>query len=110
MAKNMSLMTGVDYLSIYLMIKKERDNMGILHVGYNNYVPEWRITSIVECDSSPIRRMIQEAKASGKCIDATCGRKTKSVIILDSGHCLLSAFEPKALINRMTSNNKDANK
>ncbi len=64
--------------------------MNFINIGFGNYISERRIVSIVSPDSAPIKRIVQEAKSRGTLIDATCGRRTKSVIISDSEHVVLS--------------------
>lgn len=60
-----------------------------------------RVVSLVGADRAPIKRFISDAKAVGKAIDATCGRKTRSVIITDSDHVILSAIQPETVSNRL---------
>lgn len=66
-----------------------------------------RIVAIVSPDAAPIKRMIQDAREKGFLIDASCGRKTKAVIITDSDHIVLSAVQPETVAHRI--NNKDVN-
>ncbi len=61
-----------------------------------------RVIAIVSPDSAPVRRIIQESKESGMLIDATCGRRTRAVIIADSDHIILSAIQPETIANRMS--------
>lgn len=72
----------------------------MLNIGYGNIVPLNRIIAIVSSDSAPIKRMIHEAKEAGRLIDATYGRKTRSVVITDSSHVVLSAFTADSLAKR----------
>ena len=72
-------------------------------VGYGNIVNAERIISVIASDAAPIKRMIQSAKDEGKAIDATCGRKTKSVLVMDSGHLLLSALLPETIGKKINS-------
>lgn len=72
-------------------------------VGYGNIVNAERIISVIASDAAPIKRMIQSAKDEGKAIDATCGRKTKSVLVMDSGHLLLSALLPETIAKKINS-------
>jgi hypothetical protein len=67
--------------------------MKLLDVGFNNFVNAARIISIVVPDTAPVKRIVQDAKDSGRAIDVTCGNKTRSVIITDSDHVILSAVE-----------------
>lgn len=70
-------------------------------VGYGNIVNGERVISIVGTDAAPIKRMIQSAKDSGMAVDATCGRKTKAVLIMDSGHIVLSALLPDTIAKKI---------
>ena len=73
----------------------------LLNVGFGNVVIANRIIAIVSPDSAPIKRVIQEAKSSKTVIDATCGRRTRAVIITDSDHVVLSAIQPETVANRL---------
>ena len=77
--------------------------MGIklINIGFGNIVSASRIIAIVSPESAPIKRIIQEAKDRGMCIDATYGRRTRAVIITDSDHVLLSAVQPETVANRI---------
>ena len=77
--------------------------MRLISVGFGNSVSAERIIAIVSPDSSPIRRIIQEAKEKGMLIDASCGRRTRAVIIADSDHIILSALQPETISNRLSS-------
>jgi len=72
----------------------------MINIGYGNIVSERRIIAIVTPDSSPIKRMVQEARDRGMLIDATCGRRTRSVIITDSDHIILSAVQTETVAGR----------
>ena len=78
-------------------------NIKLLNVGFGNIVIANRIIAIVSPDSAPIKRVIQEAKTSKTVIDATCGRRTRAVIITDSDHVVLSAIQPETVANRLLS-------
>ena len=80
----------------------------MINIGYGNIVSERRIIAIVTHDSSPIKRMIQEARDRGMLIDATCGRRTRSVIITDSDHIILSAVQTETVAGRTEAVNKDS--
>ena len=69
--------------------------MKLVNVGFGNLVLAHRIVAIVSPDSAPIKRMIQEGKDRSMCIDATYGRRTRAVIIMDSDHVVLSAIQPE---------------
>jgi regulator of extracellular matrix RemA (YlzA/DUF370 family) len=80
----------------------------MLNIGYGNIVPLNRIIAIVSSDSAPIKRMIHEGQKSGKLVDATYGRKTRSVVITDSGHIVLSAFTADSLAKRADGSYNEA--
>ena len=75
--------------------------MQIINIGFGNIVFVNRIVSIVSPESAPIKRMVQEAKDSKTAIDATHGRKTRAVLITDSGHVILSAIQPETIATRL---------
>ena len=76
----------------------------LINVGYGNIVNMDKVVSIVRTEAAPIERMIQVAKDSNMAIDATCGRKTKCILIMDSGHIVLSALLPDTIENRVNEN------
>ena len=81
--------------------------MQLINIGFGNIVSANRIISIVNPDSAPIKRWVQEAKDSKMAVDATSGRRTRAVIIMDSGHVILSAVQPETVAARL---DKDINK
>ena len=80
--------------------------MKLLNIGFGNMVSTDRLVAIVSPDSAPIKRMIQEGRDRGVLIDATYGRKTRSVVIMDSDHIVLSAIQPDTVAARL--NGKEA--
>ena len=76
----------------------------LINAGYGNIVNMDKVVSIVRTEAAPIKRMIQVAKDSNMAIDATCGRKTKCILIMDSGHIVLSALLPDTIENRVNEN------
>ena len=84
-------------------IKKGRNSMKFINIGYGNMVAVDRIVTLVSPDSAPIKRLIQDAKDDGRVIDVTCGRKTRAVIITDSEHVILSALQAETIANRLDS-------
>ena len=76
--------------------------MKLVNIGSGNMISAERIIAIVSPESAPVKRMINEAKEEGTLIDATHGRKTKTVIIADSGHLILSYLLPETLANRVS--------
>jgi len=79
--------------------------MKLVNIGFGNTINADRLISIVSPEAAPIKRIIQLAKDKNLAIDATCGRKTKSVIILDSSHVVLSALMPNVIAKRLTKDN-----
>lgn len=75
--------------------------MKLINIGYGNMISAARIVTIVSPDSAPIKRLIQEAKDDGRAIDATYGRKTRAVIVMDSGHIILSSLITETLASRI---------
>ena len=78
--------------------------MKLLGIGFGNLVAAERIVSIVSPESAPIKRMIQDVRERGDLIDASFGRSTKSVLIMDSGNVILSALTPEVLGSRLDEN------
>ena len=74
--------------------------MKLINIGFGSVVAAGRILTIVEPDSAPIKRIVQEAKDRGMLVDASYGRKTKSVILMDTDHVILSALTPEVLEQR----------
>ena len=75
--------------------------MQLVNIGYGNMLSSSRIIAIVSPDAAPVKRMIQNARDKGMLIDASCGRKTKSVIVTDSDHIVLSAVQPETVAHRI---------
>jgi hypothetical protein len=75
----------------------------LVNIGFGNIVAANRIVAIVSPESAPIKRIIQEAREKGVLIDATYGRRTRAVIVVDSGHVILSAVQPETVANRLSS-------
>ena len=88
--------------------------MKLINIGFGSMVAAGRVLAIVDPDSAPIKRVVQEARDRGMLIDASYGRKTKSVILMDTDHVILSALTPEILSARWmdkdtTSNEEDEN-
>jgi len=77
--------------------------MGIrmVNIGFGNIVSAQRVVAMVSPESAPIRRMIGEARDRGMLVDATHGRRTRAVIVADSGHVVLSAVNPETVVSRL---------
>lgn len=77
--------------------------MKLFNIGFGNVVSSSRVIAIVSPESAPIKRIVQEAKEKGMAIDATYGRRTRAVLIMDSGHVVLSAILPDTAAGRLGS-------
>ena len=78
----------------------------LINIGFGNIVAANRIISIISPESAPIKRIIQEARDNGT-IDATYGRRTRAVIVTDSGHIILSAVQPETVANRLVQSDDE---
>ena len=74
--------------------------MQLVNIGFGNSVSANRIIAIISPESAPIKRLVQEAKEQGRAIDATSGRRTRAVIIMDSDHVVLSSVQPETVAGR----------
>lgn len=81
--------------------------MKLINVGFGSMVSAEKVVAVVSPDSAPIKRIVQEAKEAGVLIDATFGRRTKAVLIMDSGNVVLSAILPETVAGRF--NGKEEN-
>lgn len=75
----------------------------LINIGFGNMASTSRIIAIISPESAPVKRMIQESRENGTLIDATYGRKTRSVLIMDSEQIILSAVQPETISHRMTN-------
>ena len=75
--------------------------MKFINVGFGNMVAADRVIALASPDSAPVKRLVQDAKDDGRAIDVTCGRRTRSVIITDSEHVILSAIQTETIANRL---------
>lgn len=84
----------------------------LVNVGFGNVVNSSKIIGIISPEAAPIKRLVQTAKDTGMAIDATCGRRTKAVIVTESGHLILSSLLPETIAGRVNqkemSDNTDA--
>jgi len=76
--------------------------MKFINIGFGNMVAAERVVAVVSPDSAPIKRLIQDSKDNGRAIDVTCGKRTRAVIITDSEHVILSAFQSETISNRLS--------
>ena len=81
--------------------------MKFVNIGFHNVVVVDHIVALIALDSSPVRRLRDFADEKGRLIDATCGRKTRTLIITESHHIILSAFNIETLAQRITNTKKD---
>ncbi len=75
--------------------------MKLINIGFGNIVAANRLVAIVSPGSAPVKRMVQEAREQGMLVDAAYGRRTRAVLVMDSGHIVLSALLPETVANRM---------
>ena len=81
--------------------------MKLINIGFGNLVSAGRVISVISPDSAPIKRMIQDARERGMLIDASFGRSTRAVIVMDSGNVVLSALPPETLAARFAEINEE---
>ena len=79
----------------------------LINIGFGNIVAANRVISIISPESAPIKRIIQEVRDKGMLIDATYGRRTRAVVVADSGHIILSAVQPETVANRLVANDEE---
>jgi len=81
--------------------------MKLINIGFGSMIAARRLLAIVEPDSAPIKRVVQEAKDRGMLIDASYGRKTQSVLLMDTDHVILSSLDPQTLLTRWNENQEE---
>lgn len=81
--------------------------MKLINIGFGSMIAARRVLAMVEPDSAPIKRVVQEARDRGMLIDASYGRKTQAVILMDTDHVILSALTPEALSQRWNDTQED---
>jgi len=81
--------------------------MKLINIGFGNMISAGHLIAIVSPESAPIKRIIQEAKDKGCLIDATYGRRTRAVIVMDSDHVILSAVQPETVAGRLNTEEED---
>lgn len=79
----------------------------LINIGYGNIVSASRVIAIVSPESAPIKRIVTDARDAGRLVDATYGRRTRAVIIMDSEHVVLSAIQPETVANRFFGSRGD---
>jgi regulator of extracellular matrix RemA (YlzA/DUF370 family) len=83
--------------------------MKLINIGFGNMVSAGRLVAIVSPESAPIKRVVQDAREKGMLIDATYGRRTRAVIVMDSDHVVLSAIQPETVANRLDESGEAEN-
>ena len=81
--------------------------MKLVNIGYGNMINSSRIVSVVSPEAAPIKRLVQDTRGTGRLVDATGGKKTRSVIVSDSGHIILSALTSEAIQGRINGAQND---
>ena len=80
--------------------------MQLINIGFGNMVSSARLIAIVSPESAPIKRIVQDAREQGRLIDATYGRRTRAVIVMDSDHVILSAVQPETVAGRLDNDDE----
>ena len=80
--------------------------MKLVNIGFGNVVSAERIITVVSPESAPIKRVVREAEDNGTLVNATYGRRTRAVIVMDSGHTVLSAIQPETIASRLDADVK----
>ena len=81
--------------------------MKLINIGFGNMVSANRLLAVVSPESAPIKRIIQDTRERGQLVDATFGRRTRAVLIMDSGHVILSAIQPETVASRIGGKAED---
>ena len=81
--------------------------MKLVNIGFGNIISAQRLVAIVSPDSAPVKRMIQEGRERGILIDATYGRRTRAVLVMDNDHLVLSALQPETVAGRLNGEERD---
>ena len=81
----------------------------LIHIGFGNIVNTGKIVAIVSPDSAPVKRLVQGAREEGRVIDATQGRKTKAVLVMENSQLVLSALLPETIAGRVQAESEDTN-
>ena len=77
------------------------DSLKLINIGFGSMAAAGRMVAVISPDSAPVKRMIQDSRERGNLIDATYGRRTRAVLVMDSGHVILSAVPPETIAGRM---------
>ena len=82
-------------------------NTELIHVGFGNVLAVNRVIAMVSPTSAPTKRMVQQGRDNGVLVDMTNGRRTKAVLIMDSGHIVLAAIAPETIAGRLVASRED---
>ena len=91
------------FIKTVFVTTTETTRMKFINIGFGNSVSANKVVAIVSPESAPIKRVISEARDRGQLVDATYGRRTRAVVVTDSGHVLLSAIQPETVANRFAA-------
>ncbi len=92
---------------VYELAWRQKGTIMLIHIGFGNIVNTSKIIAIVSPESAPIKRLVQGAKEKGMAIDATQGRKTKSVLVMENSQIVLSALLPETIAGRVQLGQED---
>lgn len=81
--------------------------MKLINIGFGNMIAAERVVAVVSPESAPIKRIVREAEDEGNLVNATYGRRTRAVIVMDSGHIILSAVQPETIAARLDEDMKN---
>lgn len=81
--------------------------MKFINVGFNNMIAAARVVAVIGPDSAPAKRLVQDARDSGRAIDCTSGRRTRGILITDSDHIVLSSIQPETIAARLTGEEEE---
>ena len=79
----------------------------LVNIGFGNVISSSKLVSIVSPESAPLKRLVQEARNSGMLIDATYGRRMRAIIVMDSGHIIISPLQPETIANRLSKEDSE---
>lgn len=82
----------------------------LVHIGFGNVLAVNRVVAIVSPNSAPTKRLVQESKVAGNIIDMTSGRRTKAVLVMDTGNVVLAAIAPETIARRINAFQRDASR
>ena len=81
--------------------------MKLINIGFGNLVAPQKVVSVVSPDSAPVKRLVQDARETRMLVDGTAGRRTRAVLVMDSGHVVLSALQTETIAGRFKDSEKE---